>query len=213
MISCARGCVTARRHATECADTDACRGCQPRLADFGALCISCHYRLARMLYEIPRATVLLEGHLAPGQTKPSSEYIKRTKGDPPAPLNVDILDCLRDIRDFPLAWARIHAEEHDLAFPVDAPTYLGIHLASIECADWICAAWDEFADLLSRAHALTPWRPQVQRLHDLCPECHCPSLVRIGGEDHATCQECRLVVTPERYALWSRSTTQEETAA
>jgi hypothetical protein len=214
-LACLRGCSIARRHLTDCEHTDdgACRGCLPRQADFGALCMPCHYRLVRTLHDIPHARVLLAGHLQPGQAARSSDVIRRTKGDPPAPLNLDVLDVIADIDHHPLGWARIHAEDHGLMAPTDGITHLRTHLASVECSEWIADAWDELTALTSHAHALVPWRPEAVKLGAPCPQCHCQALVLYGGDDWVTCQECGYVINRSLYDHWARVILDEQREA
>jgi hypothetical protein len=118
-IWCARDCRIARRHQANCEHPDdgQCRGCAPRPADFGALCIACHYRLVRALHDLPHARVLLAGHLEPSYARRTNP-VKATKGDPPVPLNLNVLDATVEFDNIPLAWARLHAEEHDLTAPM-----------------------------------------------------------------------------------------------
>jgi hypothetical protein len=210
-IACIRGCPVARRHLADCEHSDdgQCRGCLPRPADFGALCIACHYGLVRTLRDLPNARTLLAGHLIPGQGARSSDVIKRTKGDPPAPLNLPHLDLILQIDLSVQGWARIHAEEHQLTVPTDPIGHLVTHLASVECAEWIDAAWTELTDLLEHAHSLTPWRPETRRLVAPCPTCHCQALMVKGGEDHVTCKECGDVLDPARYARYEAALLEE----
>lgn len=198
----------ARRHLDDCASSE-CRGCLPRQADFGRLCTPCHYQLVRALYALPPARTLLAGHLRPGTYARRSDMITRTQGDPPVPLNLAILDLLTEFDEIPLSWARAHASEHRLAVPDDGPAHLRRHLATVESWPWIADAWDELTGLVSRAHILVPWRPDVTRLGAPCPECHCQALVLVGGDDWITCRECGATIPEDRYDLWSRVLLQE----
>jgi hypothetical protein len=95
-IACVRFCTIARRHLADCEHPDdgACRGCLPRPAEFGALCIACHYRFVRILHDLPHARTLLAGHLQPSYAR-RDNMVKATKGDPPVPLNLSVLDLSR----------------------------------------------------------------------------------------------------------------------
>jgi ribosomal protein S27E len=212
--ACVRSCTIARRHVAECEHPDdgTCRGCLPRPADFGALCIACHYALVRALHDLPHARTLLAGHLQPSYARRDNQ-VKATKGNPPVPLNLGVLDLGLEFDHIPMAWARIHAEEHDLAAPADAVAHLRIHLASVECAEWIADAWDELTALVSHAHSLVPWRAEARRMHAPCPHCHCQALVIYGGDEHVTCQECGGVIAADQYAHWVRVVLEERTAA
>jgi hypothetical protein len=213
-LACVRGCSIARRHLPDCEHPDdgTCRGCLPRAADFGALCLPCHYGLVRALHDLPHARTLLAGHLQPSYARRTNQ-VKATKGNPPVPLNLSVLDLGLEFDHIPLAWARIHAEEHDLTAPTDPVAHLRTHLASVECSEWITDAWDELTTLVSHAHSLVPWRAEARRMHAPCPHCHCHALVTYGGDEHVTCQECGGVVAADQYAQWVRVVLEERQAA
>jgi hypothetical protein len=195
-LACIRGCAIARRHLTDCEHPDdgQCRGCLPRQADFGALCIACHYRLVRTLREIPHVWFLLAGHLAPGSTARSGDIICRTKGMPPAPLNLAVLDSWSRSTTSPSVGPASTPRNTTSSAPPTASSTSRTHLASVECSEWIADAWDELTGLVSHAHALVPWRPEAVKLGAPCPQCHCQALVLYGGDDWVTCQECGYAV-------------------
>jgi hypothetical protein len=210
-LGCRGLCRMARRHLDSCAD-DHCRGCLPRPATHGLLCDGDHRRLERTLYEIPRVLVLLAGHKAPGQRAPSGDVIRRTKGDPPAPLALDVLDLERRLGDIVTEWARDHADRNGLHVtrggdptPIPDPVaYLTRHLASVECGSGIADQMYDLHDAMRQAHTLVPWRPETTYLGAPCPECHCQALVMVGGDDWVTCRECHATIPEDRYGLWSR---------
>jgi hypothetical protein len=125
-VRTSRGCKpTPRRHLPDCehATDGQCWGCLPRLAEFGALCLPDHYGLVRALHDLPHARTLLAGHLQPSYARRANQ-VKATKGNPPVPLNLGVLDLGLEFDHIPMAWARIHAEEHDLTAPTDAVAHL-----------------------------------------------------------------------------------------
>lgn len=209
-------CRIARRHLDSCGD-DKCRGCLPRPATHGRLCEGDHRRLECALYDIPRVLILLDRHKNPGQRGQSSDRIRRTKGDPPAPLNLDILDAEQRILDITTEWARDHADKNGLhqtrdgdPTPIPDPVaYLARHLPSVELGEGIADQIYDLHDAMSKAHALVPWRPETTYLQAPCPECHCRALVIVGGDDWVTCRECHATIPEDRYGLWSRVILQE----
>jgi hypothetical protein len=64
---------------------------------------------------------------------------------------------------------------------------------------------EALGELMSRCHALAPWREQVTHVRGIpCPECHATTLVRFGGDEDVTCLRCRASVAPGRYLIWTR---------
>jgi hypothetical protein len=204
-LACVRGCTIARQHLTDCEHPDdGCRGCLPRPAEFGALCIACHYGLVRTLHDLPPARALLAGHLQPSYAR-RTNTVKATKGDPPVPLNLNVLDLTAEFDHVPLGMGThprrgprphaAHRRRHALAhsprvrrvLPNGSPT-----------------PGPSSPDLTSRAHALVPWRAEARRMHAPCPHCHCQALVTYGGDEHVTCQECQGVIGAQDYERWVR---------
>jgi len=66
---------------------------------------------------------------------------------------------------------------------------------------------EDLNEVMSRAHALAPWREQAKRLPAIpCPECQRPTLQVFGGRDTVTCTTswCRTEIPHERYLIWAR---------
>jgi hypothetical protein len=213
-VGCKGLCRMARRHLDECADSGMgadCGGCLPRPATHGLICEGDHRRLERSLYEIPRVLRLLHGHKVPGQRGQSGDRICVTKGDPPAPMDLDIFDLERRLEFIVEEWARDHADRvgqyvtragEPIPIP-DPVAHLVLNLASIECGDGIADQMHDLHDAMSKAHALVPWRPETTYLTAPCPECHCRAMVKVGGDDWMTCRECHATIPEDRYGLWS----------
>jgi hypothetical protein len=101
-------------------------------------------------------------------------------------------------------------------FAVDtAADFLLAWLDRVEALETVADDLDVLAEVMSRAHALAPWREQVARLRGIpCPECHRPTLVRFGGDEDVTCLrgDCRATIGPARYAIWTRMLAEQEGA-
>lgn len=225
-MTCARGCRRPRWHAPGCSDGD-CGGCAARPAEHGVLCDGCHHRLRLMLTghdggpagtdrhpdwpALPRgwggaAWVLrwLDDHLDRAR-RTDSDRIRRTKGEPPIPLDVAVLEAAQQLRAVLTASADVIAERLRLSRVHDPVAVLARHLAAVEDSDWAVVVFTELADALSAAHALAPWRPPVRRCDGIaCPQCQAPALVVYGGDDVVTCTACRSVIPAHRYELWTR---------
>jgi uncharacterized CHY-type Zn-finger protein len=91
-------------------------------------------------------------------------------------------------------------------FEVDsAATWLRAQIERLEHCDDIADVFEALADVMSRAHALAPWREQVAKVKGIpCPECQRVSLVRFGGDENVTCLTpwCKSSFTPQRYGIW-----------
>lgn len=104
---CVRGCTTRGDHRTTCPD-DECRGCLPRSAEFGTLCIGCHGRLTRSLYQAPRLVAYLRG-VDPQQGDEAN--VKGTR-EQPIPLNTAAVDAADELHAMLCAWVLLILEEH-----------------------------------------------------------------------------------------------------
>lgn len=75
---CVRGCMTPRRHATDCFDNELCEGCLPRRASNGLLCFGCHTRLLNLMQAIPGQHRLLLINATPsGEQRLNQETVAR----------------------------------------------------------------------------------------------------------------------------------------
>ncbi len=63
----------------------------------------------------------------------------------------------------------------------------------------VATAWQELADLMSRAHALAPWRPAPTKLEGIPCRCGAVELHDHGGE--ILCWACRRSLTLEEYRV------------
>lgn len=214
---CVRGCVRPRAHRDDCADRG-CRGCAPRPATNGFLCWSCHRRLELMLTDIPGIADWLDAHIRAGSRPRGDLPTRRTKGEPPIPIDLDVLDHGLTITCVVLGWCEVLVEKTSLTGPRQwtvpaTAAYLRTHLTAVEAADWCAVAWQELADATSQAHALAPWRPELRRCDGIpCPECQAMALVVYGGDEDVTCQECRVMIQAKRYTIWTRMLVDEAAA-
>ena len=231
--TCARGCTTRNRHKTTCDDRDKCRGCLPRSAEHGHLCYPCHARMQQWFEEIagvPRNVTIKPGHepvvmiLPPGGTRAwLTDNLPAGKGAAPAdqpkitgsreqptPIKLAILDC-RDLLSAQIAdLVDDMRETHNLTAPsrrgVEADArFLLTWQGTLERHDWVTDWWDALMETMGQAHALAPWRALDQRCSGIaCPECGEMNLVLYGGDSDVSCQSCRTMIPPKRYAIWTR---------
>lgn len=213
MSDCARNCVRRDRHVTDCPDRDDCPGCLPRTAEYGELCWPCHRRLELMLTDMPTVDAWLATHLPVGTRRTMRQDWERraSAGESmPVPVDLEVVDHRETIRAVLAGWVDALVDQTSLTGPTgrDAPAcaaYLLAHLRAVECQVWVGEAFAELAEATSQAHALAPWRPQRRPVRGIpCPECQREELVIFGGEEDVTCLACREIMTPGRYAIWTR---------
>ncbi len=63
----------------------------------------------------------------------------------------------------------------------------------------VAEAWQELADLMSRAHALAPWRPAPTKLEGI--PCRCGAVELHDHGDEILCWACRRSLTREEYRV------------
>lgn len=91
--------------------------------------------------------------------------------------------------------------------------WLAAQVGRLEADPAIGDLWGELASLMSRAHALAPWRQEVAVLDGIeCPECHKMGLVRYGGDDFVSCTKCNAHMDEERYWIWVKILNEERRA-
>lgn len=210
--TCVRGCRMPRRHHADCQDRTTCKGCLPRPAAHGDLCWPCHRRLELVLTDMPALHAWVSVHLPAGsRPKPrEAARIRRTKGEPPLPIDLDVLDMSEQIVASLVGWTDLLVEDTDLTGPEDRDVkalagYLVTHQATVETMPWLEACWEEFVYVTSQAHALAPWRPEMRRCKGIpCPECQATALAFFGGQEDVQCLECRTLIPQQRYNLWTR---------
>lgn len=64
----------------------------------------------------------------------------------------------------------------------------------------VAEAWQELADLMSRAHALAPWRPAPTKLEGI--PCRCGALALHDYGTEVQCAACRWNFSRETYGIW-----------
>lgn len=145
---CARGCTVPRQHWSDCEDRDECRGCLPRSAEHGRLCLACHRRLLQWIdiatpqIELLRAVTgkVLPGALPDvvetnarivtawrtdsGQSFPSGLFAKSTTvaHNESEPIRTEALDLAQDIEDWLSEQVEMLVEMGDMAGPKKAST-------------------------------------------------------------------------------------------
>lgn len=217
--ACVRGCSMLRHHLSDCPDPD-CRGCLPRRAEHGRFCHACHRRFELMLHDAPTVYRWLSGNLTSASTG-INENGKITGGGDgsPAPLSAGILDVRDLMADGLTEWVDDLCEHFTLSGPgrhtVEADAaFLRTWLSSVERLDWVGDWWEWLAERFRDAHALAPWRPAMRRLPGVpCPGCAETNLAIFGGETDVSCLSCKILMTEERFELWSRVLRMGEEAA
>lgn len=227
---CLRGCTVGDQHLDDC-EVEDCPGCQPRRAVLGLLCATCVRHLEDWLsndvadpdwYTQPadrrreiRSSLAWAVHCVDtaidrGITGIAydGDRVGVTKA-PPAPVNLARLDVMRDIDDTMSSWLEAWCAHRGLRGPDTYElTYACRYLASWidELAAWepVRDMWDEIQQLMSRAHALAPWRQQARRCEGVpCPDCGQPNLVVYDGDDLVTCR-CGVTLHRDEYTRWVR---------
>lgn len=230
-IPCLRACVHHDQHLEGC-DADDCHGCLPRTATLGLLCAGCAYRLEEWLsndvadadwYAQPagrrreiRSSLAWAAHCVDDAIDRGivgiaydGDRIGYTK-EPPAPVNLARVDLLRDLDDTMSSWLEAWCAHRGLRGPdVYELRYACRYLASWldELASWepVRDMWDELSLLMSRAHALAPWRQQARACDGVpCPDCGHTRLVVYGGDDLVTCRGCGTTMHRDEYTRWTR---------
>lgn len=83
--------------------------------------------------------------------------------------------------------------------------WLKAQIDRLASSPWIADEMEPWLDLMSRAHALAPWRTQTQLIPQIeCPACGGVALALFGGEEDVRCLRCRSMFSPDRYAIWCR---------
>lgn len=86
-----------------------------------------------------------------------------------------------------------------------ARKWLVNNLGRLEKQEWIGDSAETLWDVMSRAHALAPWRDEPQRIPSIpCPYCHRVALQQFGGKSDVTCTACETDIPPSRYLIWAR---------
>ena len=80
MTTCSRGCINWRRHIDDCED-ETCRGCEPREAEHGTLCETCHVDLVGILLDAPRQVRELRDAIAPSSQSVSYTHLTLPTSD------------------------------------------------------------------------------------------------------------------------------------
>lgn len=65
----------------------------------------------------------------------------------------------------------------------------------------VVAVWDELGELMSRAHALAPWRPVPTKLEGI--PCRCGALALHDYGTEIQCSACRWNFSRETYRIWT----------
>lgn len=217
--ACVAGCRQLGAHlpACPCHDEcpehpDHCKGCAPRPAHGDSLlCGACfHRRLRSPIRQAPVVAAWLTTRLG-GLRSASLEPGVSGSHEAPVPINVDVHDHLRVMRDVMAGWAGTVAKtasEGPEGWEIRATSaYLDGRASWVSCQRWVPDLMSSVSGLLNVARGLAPWEAQQIRLEASCDRCGSRSLVQFGGEDWVTCvnRECDNVIGVGRYQNLARS--------
>lgn len=96
-----------------------------------------------------------------------------------------------------------------------AADWLYAWLDRLEALECVGDEFEYLGALMSRCHALAPWREEAARVPGIpCPGCQRLSLMRFGGDEDIQCTTpyCRETISPDRYAIWVRMLVDERSA-
>lgn len=205
-----------------------CTGCRPVEATRGLLCDQDGRHLAGFLgaeegldpehpvHGLPWAYDHLEHAYpslsqAPGSGGSSIE-------DAEAQRLAHVVDLRKDMHDVVTSWVEAVSEHMDWIGPYlpDPPAgltpdarrrlrlrrraeWLLSHPDALHSHPAVAEAWQELADLMSRAHALAPWRPAPTHLDGI--PCRCGATELHDHGDEILCWACRRSLTREEYRV------------
>lgn len=133
----------------------------------------------------------------------------------------NVVSLRADIHDVLGAWADAVADATGLSGPRSTRTiddaisavmtghrwrmrqraqWLLAHAPALHAHPAVAEAWQELADLMSRAHALAPWRPAPTKLEGI--PCRCGALALHDYGTEVQCAACRWNFSPETYGIW-----------
>jgi ribosomal protein S27E len=157
----------------------------------------------------------LHRNLEPGKMKRETEGKVGKRPEAPAPINLAVIVLREELRELVEAWVECACDVLKLAGPREPSlgyrlNWLSANLRRLEDSDGIADMWQEFADWMSHAHAVVPWRASPRLLVGVpCPGCHRRTMVIFGGEIDAQCRVCRTVIPHHTYGLWVKIVTRE----
>lgn len=214
---CTFGCTT-HRHLPDCQDQH-CRGCEPRLAERGQVCESCHNRLTSRLRTSEGSVLWVWDWLTSnlthyGTQAPHGDLVHGGQSGPSTPMALPVYAARQAIGDalegfYEVARVKLNDEQ-----PADIPLVgdIGRLVQWVAGMLWVIESnpdlvrhlWDELDRVLSDAHLVRPWRRTVSRCIGVaCPDCDHKNLIILGGEDLVRCQSCRSAFTREAYDRWT----------
>jgi hypothetical protein len=219
--ACVLGCRQRGEHLPHCPCQDTCpdhdghcRGCAPREAHGSSLlCGSCfHRRLRSPIRQTPRVERWLFGCSVDTLRSPSWEPRLSGTPDPPVPINVDVHDHLRVMRDVMAGWAvrvcgKLDDDGPESTQVAGSAEYLDGRAEWLSGQAWTVDLMASVADILNVARGLAPWEQTRTPLRGSCDRCGARSLVMFGGEDWVTCVNsvCDNVIGWGRYQNLERT--------
>lgn len=114
---CDRGCSIRGQHLSGCAG-DPCTGCLPRPAEYGRLCLGCHGRLTRAIYQAPELVDYLR---CVGPAQSGDDTVDGTR-EAPIPLNTAAVDAADHLHALLCSWVGVVVDEHPAGLHGPDPT-------------------------------------------------------------------------------------------
>lgn len=104
---CVRGCTVPGEHYAACRCTGQDTGCAPREARAGVMiCAGCYGRARRLLRDVDDMMGRLDSLADPMKATPTDKVPGGAASvEPPAPIDADLLDAIRDVSRTLVAWA------------------------------------------------------------------------------------------------------------
>lgn len=179
MTACYTGCRIRDEHLTDCAADD-CKGCLPRRAEVGTLCMPCYLQLVSRLGEVPdvvdwlRITAKLD--IEPSARPMTTDPVHR--GDPSEGIVLPAAWLAADeLGSLATSWALLVLEEHpaDLRGPGsgDVVNWMLPHTEWIAGQEWACEMRRELSRDLATARARWPM-PEDRAPDRAIPGVRCP---------------------------------------
>lgn len=228
MSACVRGCVLRGEHVSDCqgdrmlADGRKvqCRGCLPRVAEYGRLCGRCWGRLQSLVRTMPSLAEHLEAMAEPSVSSPMGRMSVGAVSALGSSLYPEALGVLDDLHAMVASWCEQVACERGLHAPVEAsrwtvadaggerepmgPAYWGAtrmlvgwldpHLAWCAEQVWVDALMEDLVVATGQALRRFPMERVERRSEVPCPQCGCSSLLvsppAVAGADEIA--HCRV---------------------
>ena len=183
------------------------------IARIGQLCNTCHARLERNLAETPSLVNTVHRLFLALGSPVDSDGSRRTKGQPPLPLNVHTLDALNTIEESLWLWLLLVCDERELHGPnrpseaVSSSAWLLGHLPWISAQTWVKDFDVELREAVQALRAITGDFVRSTTLSKACPYCSELSLtVKADASSDVVCRTEGCQDEQGEAPRWTRAT-------